>query len=110
MTDTTSTDHAPPFALDRAVSAIASARRAVVADRYAPDSFAVEWRSLADLEPIADEWRELAGRALDPNFFYEPAFAREAANVFGRDAGAVLVWSGTSPRQLLGLFPARIEP
>jgi CelD/BcsL family acetyltransferase involved in cellulose biosynthesis len=29
--------------------------------------------------------------------------------VFGADAGAVLVWSGTTPRKLLGLFPARIE-
>ena len=27
-----------------------------------------------------------------------------------RDAGAVLVWSGTSPRKLLGFFPARVEP
>src|SRR6202030_2433948 len=42
--------------------------------------------------------------------FYEPAFALAAAGVFGRDAGAVLVWSGTSPRRLLRLFPARIEP
>jgi CelD/BcsL family acetyltransferase involved in cellulose biosynthesis len=108
MTDTTSTDHAPTFALD-AVTAIASARRAVLADRYAPHSFAVEWRKLNELESIADEWRELAARALDPNVFYEPAFAREAAGVFGADAGAVLVWSGTSPRKLLGFFPARIE-
>ena len=29
--------------------------------------------------------------------------------MFGRGAGAVLVWSGTSPRRLLGFFPARIE-
>jgi CelD/BcsL family acetyltransferase involved in cellulose biosynthesis len=109
MTDTTSADPAPPIALDRAVSAIASARRAVLADRYAADSLAVEWRKLAELESIAAEWRELAARALDPNIFYEPAFALEAAGVFGSDAGAVLVWSGTSPRKLLGFFPARIE-
>src|SRR5208282_4917987 len=32
-----------------------------------------------------------------------------AARVFGRDAGAVLVWSQTQPRRLLGFFPARIE-
>ena len=49
----------------------------------------------ADLGAIADEWRELAARALEPNVFYEPAFALAAAPVFGRDAGAVLVWSGT---------------
>src|ERR1700686_1817829 len=92
------------------VSAIASARRAAVADRYADNSLAVEWRNLSELEPIADEWRELAARALEPNVFYEPAFALEAAKIFGRDAGALLVWSGTSPRKLLGFFPGRIEP
>jgi CelD/BcsL family acetyltransferase involved in cellulose biosynthesis len=91
------------------VSAIASARRAAVADRYAANSLAVEWRTLAELEPLAGEWRELAARALEPNIFYEPAFAQPAAKIFGRDAGALLVWSGTSPRRLLGLFPARIE-
>jgi CelD/BcsL family acetyltransferase involved in cellulose biosynthesis len=52
--------------------------------------------------------RELAARALEPNVFYEPAFALAAAPMLGRGAGAVLVWSGTSPRQLLGFFPARI--
>jgi CelD/BcsL family acetyltransferase involved in cellulose biosynthesis len=92
-----------------AASAIASARRATVADRYATDSFAVEWRELSQLDAIADEWRALAARALVPNVFYEPAFAGAAAPVFGRDAGAVLVWSGTAPRKLLGFFPARIE-
>jgi CelD/BcsL family acetyltransferase involved in cellulose biosynthesis len=92
------------------VSAIASARRAAVADRYAANSLAVEWRSLSELESIADEWRELAAHALEPNIFYEPAFALPAAKTFGRDAGALLVWSGTSPRKLLGFFPGRIEP
>jgi CelD/BcsL family acetyltransferase involved in cellulose biosynthesis len=92
------------------VSAIASARRAAVADRYAANSLAVEWRYLSELETIADEWRELAARALEPNVFYEPAFALPAAKIFGCDAGALLVWSGTSPRKLLGFFPARIEP
>jgi CelD/BcsL family acetyltransferase involved in cellulose biosynthesis len=92
------------------VSAIASARRAAVTDRYAANALAVEWRSLSELEPIADEWRELAARALEPTVFYEPAFARPAVKIFGRDAGALLVWSGTSPRKLLGFFPARIEP
>jgi CelD/BcsL family acetyltransferase involved in cellulose biosynthesis len=92
------------------VSAIASARRAAVADRYAANSLAVEWRYLSELEPVADEWRELAARALEPNIFYEPAFALQAAKIFGRDTGALLVWSGTSPRKLLGFFPGRIEP
>src|SRR3984957_1438044 len=92
------------------VSAIASARRAAVADRYAANALAVEWRYLSELEQIADEWRELAARALEPNVFYEPAFALPAAKIFGRDLGAFLVWSGTSPRKLLGFFPGRIEP
>lgn len=99
---------APHVALDRTESAIASARRAVLADRYAINSFAVEWRWLAELLPIADEWRALAAGALEPNVFYDPGFALAAASVFGNDVGAVLVWSGTSPRRLLGFFPARV--
>ena len=90
--------------------AIARARRAAVADRYAASAFVTEWWTLPDLRTIVNELRELAGRALEPNIFYEPDFVLEAANVFGRDAGAVLVWSGTSPRKLLGFFPGRIEP
>jgi CelD/BcsL family acetyltransferase involved in cellulose biosynthesis len=98
-----------PQSFDTA-AAIASVRRAAVADRYAIDSFAIEWRELAQLDAISEEWRELSARALVPNVFYEPAFARAAAPVFGHDTGAVLVWSGTEPRKLLGFFPARIEP
>ena len=99
---------APRVALERTVSAIASARRAVLAERYAINSFAVEWRWFADLLPIADDWRRLAARALEPNVFYDPDVALAAATVFGNDVGAVLVWSGTKPRQLLGFFPARV--
>ncbi len=104
-----SADQPPAVALDSAASAIASARRAVLADRYAANSFAVEWRDLTQLAPIVDEWRALAARSLEPNVFYEPAFALAAASVFGRHAGAMLVWSGTEPRRLLGFFPARVE-
>ena len=101
--------HAPRIALERTVSAIASARRAVVADRYAINAFAVEWRWLSELLPIADDWRDLAARALEPNVFYEPGFALASAAVFGDGVGAVLVWSGTHPRKLLGFFPARVS-
>ena len=94
-------------AFERAGAAIASARRAVLADRYPVNSFAVEWRWLADLVAVAEPWRDLAARALEPNVFYEPAFALAAGAVFGRDVGAVLVWSGSEPRRLLGFFPAR---
>ena len=57
--------------------------------------------------PSPTEWRALAARALEPNVFYEPAFALAAAPVFGADAGAVLV--RTAGGRLVGLFPARIE-
>jgi CelD/BcsL family acetyltransferase involved in cellulose biosynthesis len=104
-----SASQAPVAALDGAASAIASARRAVLADRFAASSLTVEWRDFAELWSIEREWRELAERALEPNIFYEPAFALAAAPVFGGNAGALLVWSGTGPRRLLGLFPARVE-
>jgi CelD/BcsL family acetyltransferase involved in cellulose biosynthesis len=100
---------APVVALDGPASAIASARRAVVADRYAANALAVEWRPLDRLAPVVDEWRALVGRALEPNIFYEPAFALAAARLFAADAGALLVWSQSPPRRLLGFFPARIE-
>src|SRR6185312_9353859 len=32
-----------------------------------------------------------------------------AATVFGGDVGALLIWSQSDPRQLVGFFPARIE-
>ena len=112
MAAKSSSDAAFPVALDGgagAVAAITRARRAVLADRYAASSLSVEWRPLAALDAIADEWRALAARALEPNVFYEPAFALAAARVFGAGAGALLVWSGTQERQLIGFFPARIE-
>jgi CelD/BcsL family acetyltransferase involved in cellulose biosynthesis len=67
-----------------------------------------EWKPLSALADIRAEWRDLGVRALEPNVFYDPAFALGAAPVFGADVGAVLVWSKASPR-LIGLFPARIE-
>src|SRR5271156_1375543 len=108
MTVRVSASQAPVAALGGAAPAFASARRAVLADRFAANSLAVEWRDFAELSSIVREWRELAARALEPNIFYEPAFALAAAPVFGRGAGAVLIWSGTKPRKLLGFFPARI--
>ena len=72
-------------------------------------AFRVEWRPLADMNAIAAEWWALATRTLEPNVFYEPAFARAAAGVFGHNVGAGLVWSRSMPPRLLGFFPARIE-
>ena len=66
----------------------------------------VEWRAISALEPIVEQWRSLAARALEPNVFYDPAFALAAAPAFGERCGAVLVWSARG--LLMGLFPARI--
>jgi CelD/BcsL family acetyltransferase involved in cellulose biosynthesis len=71
--------------------------------------FRVEWRPLAELAAIASDWRALAGRAAEPNVFYEPSFALAAAPALGRDVGAGLVWSRSASPRLLGFFPARIE-
>jgi CelD/BcsL family acetyltransferase involved in cellulose biosynthesis len=109
MTIRVPADPSPLFGLDGAAAAIGRARRAVLAERYAASSFTVEWRKLAALAPIVGEWGALAARALEPNVFYEPAFVLAAAPVFGRDAGAVLVWSGGHPRRLLGFFPMRVQ-
>jgi CelD/BcsL family acetyltransferase involved in cellulose biosynthesis len=67
------------------------------------------WTTLATLRGLRAEWRDLSDRAIEPNVFYDPAFALAAAPVFGPDLGAVAVWSKTGPRRLIGLFPARIE-
>jgi len=66
----------------------------------------VEWRPLAALASNTPQWRDLAARALEPNVFYEPAFAMPAAAIWGGNAGAALVWSRD---RLLGLFPTRVE-
>jgi hypothetical protein len=57
----------------------------------------VEWRPLGDLGPVLTQWSELASRAIEPNVFYEPAFAVAAAPMLGADAGAGLVWSRVAP-------------
>jgi CelD/BcsL family acetyltransferase involved in cellulose biosynthesis len=108
MTVRVSATDVPVAALDGTASAIASARRAVLADRYPVDSLHVEWRMFTELASIVPEWRKLAACALEPNVFYEPAFALAAAAAFAPDAGVLLVWSAQSPRRLLGFFPARI--
>ena len=74
-------------------------------------AFRVEWRPRAELADIVpqSQWRELAGRALERNVFYEPAFALPAMAVFGTDIAACLVWSRAAPARLLGFFPGRVE-
>lgn len=70
----------------------------------------VEWRDSLAWAALRPPWQDLAARALEPNVFYEPGFAIPAARVFGRDVGAVLVWSLQQPIRLLGFFPGRVEP
>jgi CelD/BcsL family acetyltransferase involved in cellulose biosynthesis len=69
--------------------------------------FEVEWRPMSDADSIRDAWRSLSARALEPNVFYDPAFAPAAATAFGRDVMLGLVWS--NDRRLVCLWPARID-
>lgn len=72
-------------------------------------ALSVEWQPLSALAAHAPEWRALAARALEPNVFYEPAFALNAGPVLGPDVNVALVWSNAPRRQLLGLFPYRVD-
>ncbi len=78
--------------------------------RAAPDQASLDaGRLLTTLSPIgqfasmATEWRALAAKAIEPNVFYEPAFALAAAPVLGRSVFALGVQS--PERELLGFFP-----
>jgi CelD/BcsL family acetyltransferase involved in cellulose biosynthesis len=69
----------------------------------------IEWRPLAALIDIVEDWRSLVARALEPNVFYEPAFALAAAPALGADVRCALVWAGANAPALVGLFPVRID-
>ena len=90
-------------------AAIASLRRAAAAERASGLGASVEIRPLASLSAEIKSWRALAARALEPNVFLEPAFALAAEPVLGPAVRAGLVWSRSSPPELIGLFPVRIE-
>jgi hypothetical protein len=105
MTDITALDSANQLdGESRAEARSSSHQRAAHALRYH-----AEWRPLGSLADVVEPWNALAERALEPNVFYEPAVALAAAPTFGRDVGAILVWSDTRPRRLVGFFPARVE-
>jgi CelD/BcsL family acetyltransferase involved in cellulose biosynthesis len=60
---------------------------------------------LADIPERA--WSDLADRAIEPNAFYDPAWAR-AVSAHGRGhahARALLVWNGAERERLIGLLP-----
>lgn len=97
-------------ALHSTTTAIATARRASAPDRQvAITAFEVEVRPLAALRSLTEPWRELIAHAIEPNIFYDPAFALAAAPLLGVDVVVGLVWKSGGPRQLAGLFPMRIE-
>ena len=88
---------AAPIPLRRERASDAVPRRAVAE---------AEWQPLSALGALVPEWRDLVAGALEPNVFYDPAFALAAAPVFGAHAGAVLV---RRKGRLIGLFPGRVE-
>lgn len=71
--------------------------------------FHVERRPLVSLAPIAADWRALAAHAVEPNAFFEPAFALAATPVFGQHVQVFLVWTRQTPARLVGFFPCAIE-
>jgi len=91
---------APPLA-PAAASPTLGARRA--------PSLIAAWKQLAALEAAdIDAWRGLVLRALEPNVFLEPAFARAAVKHLAaeREVGALLIRDGA---RLVGFVPGRVE-
>src|SRR5262249_32259017 len=103
---------APPRPARFLLEALMAAPRSPAAlkrrEEPAGTALAAEWVPLSSLYTAEfGSWRDLAARALDPNVFLEPAFARAAASfLFHGKIGAVVVRSG---ERLLGLMPGRIE-
>lgn len=73
----------------------------------ADSAFTVERIDAGGLAAIVEPWRDLAGRALERNVFYEPDFMLPAARYLaGGRATFVLVWQNASERRrLAGFFP-----
>jgi CelD/BcsL family acetyltransferase involved in cellulose biosynthesis len=67
----------------------------------------VSWRTLRSLGDEIDAWRGLAGQALEPNVFLEPAFACAAASHLPNEqVSALVVYEG---ERMVGLLPGRVE-
>ncbi len=74
--------------------------------------FTMETVDRAGLERVRDAWKALAGRAAEPNVFYDPDFALPAIHALGHDAdiAALLVWrSEGGDAVLTGVFPFLIR-
>ena len=67
----------------------------------------VRWTPVARLQADMDSWGDLARRAIEPNVFLEPGFARAAIQHFANaDLGVLSAYSG---QRLVGLLPGRVE-
>ncbi len=80
------------------------APRLVAAQALASDALDVRELSLEQMDMAQAEWSALAGRALEPNAFYESGFALAAARHFpisGRPRFIVVREAG----RMIGLFP-----
>jgi len=73
--------------------------------RVAPRSLFHEFVNVAEIPVPA--WQELAGRAVEPNIFYEPGWMRAVSSHAHcyRDAKVLLAWDGPAKKRLLGLMP-----
>ncbi|MFC7396179.1 GNAT family N-acetyltransferase [Chelatococcus sp. GCM10030263] len=74
----------------------------------ADGAFTVEQRPLRAMAELEAAWTDLASRVLEPNPFYEYAFAAGGGQHLpeGRHVTAVLVWTGNGvTRRLVGFFP-----
>lgn len=95
----------------KGVPSVGAARGAGHAPAFRPDApITLETRPLMACAEIVEAWSHLAGRALEPNPFFEPGFALAAAHhlVAFRDVVAVLAWEGAvegPQRRLLGFIP-----
>jgi hypothetical protein len=100
--------HSPaPIRTFRRQARAPTARKAIVRARRS-DGLAFEWKPIAVLDTA--DWgrvRDLIGRTLQPNVFYEPAFMQAAANLpMAAGVSALLVRSGA---RLIGLLAGRVE-
>ena len=93
--------------LDRVVLPVFDAPRLMPAidELQSTQRCAHQFCALADV-PMRD-WSHLSACAIEPNVFYEPAWARlVSAQARGRvNAQALLAWDGPEHRSLLGLLP-----
>ncbi|OYW68049.1 MAG: hypothetical protein B7Z40_04760, partial [Bosea sp. 12-68-7] len=88
----------------------AESRTASVAPHQPEQPVILEARPLAACGEIAGAWSHLAGRALEPNPFFEPGFLLAAVQhlVAFREVMVLLVWQGAEDgpqRRLLGFVP-----